>query len=102
VTRAAIVVDVQNDFTEGGSLAVLGGAGVAAAITAHLGPAGYDHVVATRDHHVDPGTHFAASPDFVTTWPPHCVVGTGGVELHPDLDRSLLEAVFDKGEYQAA
>jgi nicotinamidase/pyrazinamidase len=99
---AAIVVDVQNDFTEGGSLAVAGGAAVAAAITAQLASAPYDHVVATRDHHIDPGTHFAASPDFVTTWPAHCVVGTGGVELHPDLDRSLIEAIFDKGEYQAA
>ena len=102
MTVAAIVVDVQNDFTEGGSLAVTGGAGVAAAITDHLRSAGYDHVVATRDHHVDPGSHFAATPDYVTSWPKHCVVGTGGVELHPDLDRSLLEAVFDKGEYQAA
>lgn len=102
MTRAAIVVDVQNDFTEGGSLAVTGGAGVAAAITAHLGSAGYDHVVATRDHHIDPGSHFAASPDYVATWPAHCVVGTGGVELHPDVDRSLVQAVFDKGEYQAA
>ena len=102
MTRAAIVVDVQNDFTEGGSLAVTGGSRVAAAITDHLRSAGYDHVVATRDHHIDPGTHFAATPDYVTTWPAHCVVGTGGVELHPDLDRSLVEAVFDKGEYQAA
>jgi nicotinamidase/pyrazinamidase len=102
VTVAAIVVDVQNDFTEGGSLAVAGGAGVAAAITAHLRAGSYDHVVATRDHHIDPGRHFAAHPDYVDTWPAHCVVGTGGVELHPDLDRSLLEAVFDKGEYAAA
>ncbi len=102
MTRAAIVVDVQNDFTEGGSLAVAGGARVAAAITAHLGAAGYDRVVATRDHHIDPGAHFAAHPDYVATWPAHCVVGTGGVELHPSLDRSLVEAVFDKGEYQAA
>jgi nicotinamidase/pyrazinamidase len=102
MSTAAIVVDVQNDFTEGGSLAVAGGAGVAAAITAHLAAAGYDHVVATRDHHIDPGTHFAAAPDYVATWPAHCVVGTGGVELHPALDRSLLEALFDKGEYQAA
>jgi nicotinamidase/pyrazinamidase len=102
VTVAAIVVDVQNDFTEGGSLAVAGGARVAAAITAHLRASSYDHVVATRDHHIDPGTHFAAHPDYVDTWPAHCVVGTGGVELHPDLDRSLLEAVFDKGEYAAA
>jgi nicotinamidase/pyrazinamidase len=102
VSRAAIVVDVQNDFTEGGSLAVTGGAGVAAAITGHLRSTGYDHVVATRDHHIDPGRHFAAAPDYVDTWPAHCVVGTGGVELHPELDRSLIEAVFDKGEHQAA
>lgn len=102
MSRAAIVVDVQNDFTEGGSLAVTGGAGVAAAITEHLGTAGYDQVVATRDHHVDPGTHFSATPDYVSTWPVHCVVGTGGVELHPALDRALLAAIFDKGEYQAA
>jgi len=102
MSTAAIVVDVQNDFTEGGSLAVLGGAGVAAAITAHLRTSSYDHVVATRDHHIDPGTHFADQPDFVHTWPAHCVVGTGGVELHPELDRSLLEVVFDKGEYAAA
>jgi nicotinamidase/pyrazinamidase len=102
ITVAAIVVDVQNDFTEGGSLPVTGGAGVAAAITEHLRTSRYDHVVATRDHHIDPGSHFAEHPDFVDSWPAHCVVGTGGVELHPHLDRSLLEAVFDKGEYAAA
>jgi nicotinamidase/pyrazinamidase len=102
MTRALIVVDVQNDFCEGGSLAVAGGAAVAAAITEHIPAAGYDHVVATRDHHIDPGHHFAESPDFLETWPAHCVVGTGGVELHPALDRDPLEAVFDKGEYAAA
>ena len=102
--RALIVVDVQNDFCEGGSLAVTGGAAVAAAITDHLRAAGdrYAHVVATRDHHVDPGAHFADQPDFLETWPPHCVVGTEGVELHPALDRAPLEAVFDKGEHAAA
>jgi nicotinamidase/pyrazinamidase len=102
MTRALIVVDVQNDFCEGGSLAVAGGAAVAAAISAHIPSAGYDHVVATRDHHVAPGSHFAEHPDFLETWPAHCVVGTGGVELHPALDRGLLEAVFDKGEFAAA
>ncbi|MGY2082927.1 isochorismatase family protein [Blastococcus sp. SYSU DS0539] len=102
MTRALIVVDVQNDFCEGGSLAVAGGAAVAAAVTEHVRTAGYDHVVATRDHHIDPGDHFAAAPDFVETWPEHCVVGTGGVELHPALDRGPIEAVFDKGEYAAA
>jgi len=102
MTRALIVVDVQNDFCEGGSLAVAGGAAVAAAISAHIPGAGYDHVVATRDHHVDPGSHFAEHPDFLDTWPAHCVVGTQGVDLHPALDRGALEAVFDKGEYAAA
>ena len=104
MTRALIVVDVQNDFCEGGSLAVAGGAAVAAAITEHVRTAGdrYAHVVATRDHHVDPGGHFAEQPDFLETWPPHCVVGTAGVELHPALDREPLEAVFDKGEHAAA
>jgi nicotinamidase/pyrazinamidase len=104
MTRALVVVDVQNDFCEGGSLAVAGGAAVAAAISAHAREAAgeYAHVVATRDHHVDPGGHFAEQPDFLETWPAHCVVGTGGVELHPALDREPLEAVFDKGEYAAA
>jgi nicotinamidase/pyrazinamidase len=102
VTRALVVVDVQNDFCEGGSLAVAGGAAVAAAISGHVRSGGYAHVVATRDHHVDPGGHFAEQPDYLETWPAHCVVGTGGVELHPALDREPIEAVFDKGEYAAA
>jgi nicotinamidase/pyrazinamidase len=102
MTLAALVVDVQNDFTEGGSLAVAGGASVAAAIDARLAEGGFDHVVATRDHHIEPGPHFSPTPDFVTTWPPHCVVGTPGVELHPALDRSRLDAIFDKGEYAPA
>jgi nicotinamidase/pyrazinamidase len=104
MSRALVVVDVQNDFCEGGSLAVAGGAAVAAAITEHVRSAGgdYAHVVATRDHHVDPGGHFAEQPDFLETWPPHCVVGTDGVELHPALDRGPIEAVFDKGEHAAA
>jgi nicotinamidase/pyrazinamidase len=104
MSRALVVVDVQNDFCEGGSLAVAGGEAVAGAITEHVrAHAGeYAHVVATRDHHIDPGDHFHEQPDFVTTWPPHCVAGTGGVELHPRLDRAPIEAVFDKGHYSAA
>ena len=72
--RALIVVDVQNDFCEGGSLPVVGGADVAAAITELIGqaPAGYRHVVATRDHHIAPGGHFADDPDYVHSWPAHC------------------------------
>ena len=102
MTRALIVVDVQNDFCESGSLAVAGGAAVARAISAHAAGGGYAHVVATRDHHIDPGHHFAEQPDFLDTWPAHCVVGTDGVDLHPDLDRGRIEAVFDKGEHAAA
>jgi nicotinamidase/pyrazinamidase len=100
--RALIVVDVQNDFCEGGSLAVAGGTQVARGISTLLADSGYDHIVATRDHHIDPGAHFSADPDFVDTWPRHCVVGTSGVSLHADLDTSRVEAVFDKGEYAAA
>jgi nicotinamidase/pyrazinamidase len=102
MTLALLVVDVQNDFCEGGSLAVEGGTEVARNITHRLSEGGFEHVAATRDHHVDPGGHFAESPDFVDSWPPHCVVGTPGVALHPDLDARSIEAVFDKGEYAAA
>ncbi|RSS43049.1 isochorismatase family protein [Streptomyces sp. WAC08241] len=110
--RALIVVDVQNDFCEGGSLAVRGGADVAAAITDLIGQTAgtsYRHVVATRDHHVDPGSHFAApgeEPDYVTSWPVHCVAGTEGVGFHPNFAPAVasgaIDAVFDKGAYDAA
>ncbi|MFF3684982.1 nicotinamidase [Streptomyces sp. NPDC002187] len=106
--RALIVVDVQNDFCEGGSLAVSGGADVAAAITDLIGQAqpGYRHVVATRDHHVDPGDHFSAQPDYVDSWPAHCVAGTEGVGFHPNFAPAVasgaIDAVFDKGAYAAA
>lgn len=100
--RALIVVDVQNDFCEGGSLAVSGGSAVARAITGLLGRREYQHVVATADHHVDPGDHFSEAPDYVTSWPPHCVAGTAGAQFHPELDVSTVEAVFRKGRYSAA
>jgi nicotinamidase/pyrazinamidase len=104
VTRALVVVDVQNDFCEGGSLAVLGGADVAAAISGHIRDhrTDYAHVVGTRDWHVDPGPHFSEQPDFVNTWPPHCIAGTEGAELHANLDRAPLEDLFSKGERAAA
>jgi nicotinamidase/pyrazinamidase len=99
---ALVIVDVQNDFCEGGSLAVGGGAEVAAAIGPHAVTGGYDHVVATRDYHVDPGSHFADHPDYVRTWPAHCVVGTTGADFHPALDTSVVEEVFSKGRHSAA
>jgi nicotinamidase/pyrazinamidase len=102
VSRALIIVDVQNDFCEGGSLAVEGGAGVAAAISSVLSDGDWDHVVATQDYHIDPGPHFSAHPDFLDSWPPHCVVGTGGADFHPNLVTDRVEAVFQKGEHKAA
>ena len=106
--RALIIVDVQNDFCEGGSLAVAGGSEVAASITDLVGEAtpGYAHVVATRDHHVDPGDHFSDTPDYVRSWPPHCVAGTEGIGFHPNFAPAVIsgavETVFDKGAYAAA
>jgi nicotinamidase/pyrazinamidase len=106
--RALIITDVQNDFCESGSLPVAGGAAVAVAISEYVRETasdpdlGYHHVVATRDHHIDPGVHFSAAPDYVDTWPPHCRAGTPGAAFHPDLDVARIEAVFDKGSHSAA
>jgi nicotinamidase/pyrazinamidase len=110
MTRALIVVDVQNDFCEGGSLAVAGGADVAFRIgrllhswqEADERDRTYDVVVATQDHHISPGDHFSERPDFVHSWPRHCVAGTDGAAFHPNLDPQPFDAVFLKGEYQAA
>ncbi|MGA9491578.1 MAG: isochorismatase family protein [Mycobacterium sp.] len=100
--RALIVVDVQKDFCEGGSLAVAGGAHVAGAISDYLaGGADYGHVVATQDFHVDPGDHFSDHPDYVSSWPPHCRAGSTGADFHPHLDDERFEAVFRKGAYDA-
>ncbi|MUL83144.1 MULTISPECIES: isochorismatase family protein [unclassified Mycolicibacterium] len=102
-TRALIVVDVQNDFCEGGSLAVAGGSAVARGITALLATHhGYDHVVATKDFHIDPGEHFSDTPDYQKSWPRHCVADTPGAAFHPDFDPTTVEAVFKKGHHSAA
>ena len=105
MTRALFIVDVQNDFTEGGALGVEGGAAVAAGITEYLATHRDDYslVVASRDWHSaenDNGGHFAvdAEPDFVETWPPHCVEGTPGAEYHPDLDTDPVHVHIRKGQ----
>ena len=84
-------------------MAVGGGAAVATDISALVVDEGHrwDHVIATRDHHVDPGDHFSAEPDFVDTWPAHCVAGTDGARFHPNLTVTP-EATFDKGAFTAA
>ncbi len=108
MARALIVVDVQNDFCEGGSLAVTGGARVAADINEvlHQWSAGVDTpyavVVATKDHHVDPGEHWSLKPDYVDSWPVHCKVGTEGAAFHPNLDPQPFAEVFYKGAHEAA
>jgi nicotinamidase/pyrazinamidase len=104
MTRALFLIDVQNDFTEGGALGVTGGAAVAAGLTEYLraNAGDYDVVIASRDwHHGDDdnGGHFASGePDFVDTWPPHCVGGTPGAEYHPALDVSLVDVHVKKGQ----
>ena len=103
--RAVIVVDCQNDFCEGGPLAVNGGAATVDHISTYLLNRPPDTlVVATLDAHVDPGSHFSDTPDFVETWPRHCVVATNGAQphknLHPAL--SIVDAWFAKGAHAAA
>ncbi len=107
MTRALFVIDVQNDFTEGGSLGVDGGAAVAAGITRYLSehPDRYDAVIASRDwhdSHNDNGGHFSSDPDFVDSWPRHCVSGSEGAEYHPALDDSLIDVHVRKGQGKPA
>ena len=108
MTRALFIIDVQNDFTEGGALGVDGGAAVAAGVTELLSqhPDRYDVVFASRDWHDadnDNGGHFAdGTPDYVDTWPVHCVAGAAGAEYHPDLDTSLIDVHVRKGQGKPA
>jgi nicotinamidase/pyrazinamidase len=103
MTRALIVADPQRDFCEGGSLGVAGGAAAVSRIDKLLNSDhGYAYVVATRDHHIDPGSHFADEPDFVDSWPPHCVVGTLGAEFHDELTFRDFSTVVYKGQYEPA
>lgn len=107
--RALVIVDVQNDFCEGGSLAVKGGADVARKITDFLQRERdhYEVVLLTQDWHVDPGEHFSHDPDFVVSWPVHCVAWEDGADFHPNLHVDLATNtpyahVFRKGMYSAA
>jgi nicotinamidase/pyrazinamidase len=110
MTRALLIVDVQNDFCEGGSLAVTGGAAVAEAVTEHVRRhrSDYDVVATTQDWHIEPGDHFASArggePDYRTTWPDHCVAESAGAELHPNLDVAAVDpdVAVRKGQQAAA
>lgn len=105
MSRALFIIDVQNDFTEGGALGVEGGAAVAAGISRYLAEHAdeYTAIFASRDWHDadnDNGGHFAvdAAPDFVSSWPPHCVAGTTGAEYHPALDTERVTFHIRKGQ----
>ncbi|MEP7034559.1 MAG: isochorismatase family protein [Actinomycetota bacterium] len=106
LTRALILVDVQNDFCEGGSLAVAGGAEVARRISAYVRAHADDYalVVATADWHENPGAHFSGQPDYINTWPAHCRIGTDGALFHPAAEPAFehVRAVFRKGRHEAA
>ena len=109
MTRALVLVDIQNDFCEGGFLAVVGGSQVAKGAAARVldGHDRYAAVVATADWHEDPGEHWAADgavPDFASSWPVHCAAGTRGADFHPSLTPALphVDAVFRKGRREAA
>ena len=102
-TRALLIVVVQNDFTEGGALAVEGGAAVAAGITRLLDahPERYGVVIASRDWHDgdhDNAGHFHPEPDYVDSWPVHCVADTDGAEYHPDLATHHIDIHVRKGQ----
>ncbi|GAA2947317.1 bifunctional pyrazinamidase/nicotinamidase [Microbacterium luteolum] len=103
MSRALLIVDVQNDFTEGGALAVTGGDAVASAVSAFLADHASDYavIIASRDwHHAegDNGGHFAEEPDFVDTWPVHCVAGTEGAEYDPLLATDAVTHHVQKGQ----
>ncbi|PPF82177.1 nicotinamidase [Subtercola sp. Z020] len=109
MSKALFIIDVQNDFTEGGALGVEGGGAVAAGISRLLSehPDAYDFVIASRDWHDpdnDNGGHFAtdAAPDFVATWPAHCVAGTPGAEYHDALTADAITFHVRKGQGEPA
>ena len=106
MSRALVLVDVQNDFCEGGSLAVAGGAAVAGRISTYVEEHHdeYAVIVATADWHDDPGAHFSDDPDFVDTWPAHCRIGSDGALFHPAAEKAFehVEAIFRKGHHSAA
>ena len=103
MSKALIVVDMQKDFCDGGALGIDGGYKLADEIAFYLSIASPNlTIVATTDWHIDPGEHFADHPDYADTWPPHCIAGTAGAELAPIIADYPFDAVFSKGQYDAA
>lgn len=106
--NALLVVDMQVDFVEGGSLGVKNGLTVAAHIAQHVRhfKEQYHFVVASRDYHESAPDHISDQPDFVNTWPPHCMVGTQGAAFVPTIQNlvreKLIQEVVTKGRDRAA
>lgn len=107
MSRALFIVDVQNDFTERGALGVVGGDAVAERISRYLDTHADDYavVVASRDwHHGDDdnGGHFSSEPDFIDTWPVHCVGGTYGADYDEVFDTRRVTHHLKKGQGKPA
>ena len=117
MTSALFIVDVQNDFIEGGALAVTGGEKVALSLAEALDRNEHnemfcfpDIIITSQDWHINPGNHWSETPDFVDTWPVHCAAETEGAALHPALAAAIQRRVeagakhieIVKGEYEAA
>jgi len=91
-SAALILVDIQNDFCPGGALAVPDGDQIVEVVN-RLAPS-FNFVAATRDWH--PPNHISFKEQG-GVWPPHCVQGSPGAELHPALDRSGIDLIVHKG-----
>lgn len=86
--KALLVVDVQNDFCPGGALAVKEGDQIIPVINKLMDS--FEIVIASCDYHPDDSNHFKY-------WPKHCIKGTKGAELHPNLNASKIKQLFFKG-----
>ena len=109
MARALFIIDVQNDFIEGGALGVEGGTAVANGISKLLSEhrEAYDYVIASRDWHdpeSDNGGHFAldGDPDYRSSWPVHCVAGTRCAEYHDELTTNAIDHHVRKGQGEPA
>ncbi len=107
MSTALLIVDVQNDFTEGGALAVAGGDAVAEGISAFLDDHAGDYamIVASRDWHdadSDNDGHFSEEPNYVDSWPVHCVAGTEGADYDPLLVTDAITHHVRKGQGTSA
>src|SRR3954453_13837688 len=98
MAEALLIIDFQNDFCSGGALAVPDGDAIAPRVNELINSGRFDLVVATRDWH--PADH-ASFAEQGGPWPPHCVQGTPGAELHDSLDRSRIDYVVDVGAGQS-